>query len=57
MLTVLGQVEEPLDAGGVLLEVELNDSGEDWSTYWNSRSLLVSIYQKFIQPQTGQKKR
>ncbi|XP_046635320.1 RWD domain-containing protein 3-like isoform X1 [Daphnia pulicaria] len=56
MLTVLGQVEEPLDAGGVLVEVELNDSGDDWSTYWKSRSLLVSIYQKFIQPQTGQKK-
>jgi hypothetical protein len=56
MLTVLGQVEEPLDADGILVEVELNDSGEDWSTYWKSRSLLVSIYQKFIQPQTGQKK-
>ena len=55
MLTVLGQVEEPLDAGGVLVEVELNDSGEDWSKYWKSRSFLA-IYQKFIQPQTGQKK-
>lgn len=56
MLTVLGQVEGRLDAVGVLDEVELNDSGKDWSTYWKSRSILVSIYQKFIQPQIGQKK-
>lgn len=60
LLSVLGQIEGPFDAGiaaGVRLDqVELNDSGEDWSTYWKSRSSLTSIYQKFIQPQTGQKK-
>ena len=57
LLSVLGQVEESLDASGVVLDqVELNESSENWATYWKSRPLLASIYQKFIQPQTGQKK-
>ncbi|XP_057370189.1 RWD domain-containing protein 3-like isoform X1 [Daphnia carinata] len=56
MLTVLGQVEGRLDAASVLDEVVLDDSSEDWLKYWSSRPSLASIYQKFIQPQTGQKK-